>query len=133
MFLLKKFAQNLRITLQTLKVFHFSKPAGFSIIKSYLPLAKQIELGSLALNSFCRKPNRTNLYIYEAQYKKKEEALYANAKQYNVDHFREKERYDFNRKIRWANLGYHYDWDNRCYYENKKSGIPEVLQDLVRR
>ena len=116
-----------------LKIFHFSKPEGFSVIKSYLTTKDQIFLAQSALNQFCRKPHRTNLYIYDSKYKETKGALFKDAKTYNFEHFNEQTKYSFNRKIRWANLGYHYDWDNRCYYQDKKSDIPGRLGGLVNR
>lgn len=43
------------------------------------------------------------------------------------------DRYFFNRKTRWANLGRHYDWDHRCYFEGPGSPLPADLQATARR
>lgn len=53
------------------------------------------------MNEYINQPYRTNLFIY-----KEEE---------NFDKFivHDDKRYNFNNKIRWANVGYQYDWNNR--------------------
>ncbi len=38
-------------------------------------------------------------------------------------------RYYFNKKIRWANVGYQYDWNNRTY-PSEKSSLPPDLDNL---
>jgi alkylated DNA repair protein alkB family protein 1 len=50
-----------------------------------------------------------------------------------------KDRYFFNRKTRWANLGRHYDWDNRRYFDGPGSPIPldfkamaQTVNDLLK-
>lgn len=36
-------------------------------------------------------------------------------------------------RLRWATLGYHYDWDNRKYTEERKSPFPEDLANLSKQ
>lgn len=43
------------------------------------------------------------------------------------------EKYFFNDKLRWCNLGSHYDWDNRCYFKDSYSTIPEYMKSLCER
>lgn len=75
-------------------------------------------------------PHRTNLYIYDPLYKKQSEAKYIDAKDYVPEKhiISSKDRYFFNRKTRWANLGFHYDWDNRCYFKDSFSTIPDPFK-----
>ena len=35
--------------------------------------------------------------------------------------------------MRWANLGYHYDWDNRCYFKDSKSEIPLQMKEISKK
>lgn len=44
----------------------------------------------------------------------------------------ESKGYHFNEKIRWANVGYQYDWTERKY-PNMKTEIPEVIQTISER
>mmetsp|Transcript_35227 Transcript_35227/g.49063 ORF Transcript_35227/g.49063 Transcript_35227/m.49063 type:complete len:214 (-) Transcript_35227:236-877(-) len=34
-------------------------------------------------------------------------------------------------KLRWASLGYHYDWTQRLYHKNEKSDFPEKLASMA--
>ena len=47
-------------------------------------------------------------------------------KNYDKDTFivEDPDRYFFNNKIRWSNLGRHYDWDHRCYFSDSSSPMP---------
>lgn len=62
------------------------------------------------------------MYIYDKDYEKKDML----PKNYDKETFiiADAERYFFNTKIRWANLGQHYDWDNRCYFKDSSSPMP---------
>lgn len=33
--------------------------------------------------------------------------------------------------MRWSNLGQHYDWDNRCYFPDSCSPIPEAFKKIA--
>ena len=44
-----------------------------------------------------------------------------------------KGKYFFNKKIRWANVGYQYDWNNRCYPKIENFKLPEHLENLCKR
>lgn len=44
----------------------------------------------------------------------------------------EKKGYFFNDKIRWANVGYQYDWTERKY-PNMKTEIPPAISELCER
>lgn len=35
-------------------------------------------------------------------------------------------KYTFNNKIRWANVGYQYDWNNR-HYPPEKTVVPDPI------
>lgn len=87
----------------------------------------------MCINDFCHKPHRNNLFIYESDYKANKDSLHKDAWLYDAEKFivADKNKYFFNRKIWWANLGYHYDWDHRCYFKNTDSNIPDILLDIA--
>lgn len=118
---------------ETQTVFKFHKPEGLFIVKKHLSPTQQIKMVRSALNKYPRKPHRTNLYIYEKSYKQDNSALHGSAKSYDLSKTLWQEPFNFNKKIRWANLGYHYDWDNRCYHEALKSDIPHEMFQMVQR
>lgn len=35
------------------------------------------------------------------------------------------------KSMRWSTLGYHYDWTNKIYNENRKNDFPQELSELV--
>ena len=153
-------------TNQPLVAYKFdSNPEGLIVIKNYFSLKQQIEIAHKALNEYIFDPFRTNLFIYEdyspypvkyreqlAQEQAQEtlegenEADTVNdynpeAPPYNYKHFIHLgEDYNFNSKLRWANLGHQYNWTNRCYYpadhQNHQEELPPVLDkaaiDLVK-
>jgi len=87
----------------------------------------------MALNNFPKKPHRNNLYIYEKDYIKDKSNLYADNSGYNKSKFliEDKNRFYFNTKIRWVNLGVHYDWDNRCYFKDSKSIVNPEMKKIA--
>lgn len=114
-------------------VYKFGKPEGLFIIKNHIPLKQQIKMVQSAMNKYTRKPHRTNLYIYEKDYKKDQNALHGSAKVYDISKTLFIHPFNFNKKIRWANLGYHYDWDHRCYHESMKSDIPLEMRSMIEK
>ena len=34
-------------------------------------------------------------------------------------------------QIRWLTFGYHYDWDEKCYFEEQKDSIPDPIVELL--
>ena len=57
----------------------------------------------------------------------------AGPREYNKDHYivTDANRYFFNSKIRWSNLGRQYNWDKRDYHA-KQSPMPTELADLAK-
>jgi len=78
---------------------------------------RQVEICQRALNVYINAPHRTNLYIYEEEYKKDPDGLH-KANDYNKNHWvvSDPTTYHFNTKIRWSNIGQQYDWDHRTYF-----------------
>lgn len=56
--------------------------------------------------------------------------MYKDSKDYDKNKFviEDDNRYYFDTKTRWSNLGWHYDWDHRCYFPNSRSEIPTELR-----
>ena len=100
------------------------------VVKKALSLKNQLAIAQMALNEFAKPPHRNNLYIYEPEYLQDKNNLYADNKGYDINKFliSDPERFFFNTKIRWANLGIHYDWDNRCYFKDSVSPINELMR-----
>lgn len=55
------------------------------------------------MNEYTQPPYRTNLFIYKED------------EDFTKSTVHDDKRYHFNNKIRWANVGYQYDWNNRHY------------------
>lgn len=74
--------------------------------------------------------------LWKQQYDLQDEQIPARVSDYtNKRHrFEDKNRrrpYRSLKKLSWSVLGYHYNWTNRCYDENRKSIMPTELQDLA--
>eukprot|EP01016_Furgasonia_blochmanni_P047673 TRINITY_DN7029_c0_g2_i1.p1 TRINITY_DN7029_c0_g2~~TRINITY_DN7029_c0_g2_i1.p1 ORF type:complete len:298 (+),score=45.89 TRINITY_DN7029_c0_g2_i1:102-896(+) len=96
------------------------------VIKNYMKKEDVVRLTTKCLNEFIKAPNRTNLYIYGDDWVIPEGE---NApRDYDKDKYvvSDPKKYHFNKKIRWSNLGYQYDWNNRTY----PSGVTSIPQDL---
>ena len=106
------------------EMFTFNFPEGLYVIKDLLTIPEQILLTKKCVNDYHKKPNRTNLHIYEKEGKKDNEPVQT----YDLNVFLEKDpkKYYFNRKIRWSNLGFQYDWNDRLYPAGQ-TGIPDDL------
>ncbi len=113
-------------TNKSYSVFKFNFPEGLYVIKNFLTIHEQLELSKKCINEYHKKPNRTNLYIYDEEYyKDKDEPIQTyDKKLFVVD---DPNKYYFNRKIRWSNLGFQYDWNDRLY----PSGQTNIPNDLA--
>ena len=122
----QKFTIQHPTTKKPLNCFKFASPAGLTLIKSYIPKKDQVLITQRAINTYINKPHRTNLYIYSDPVKK------LTSKAYNKEHFivSDPQKYHFNTKIRWSNLGKQYDWDNRGYL-SLESPMPAELSEMA--
>lgn len=113
-----------------LSAFRFQKPEGLLVIKNYTTPREQLEFAQRALDSYICKPHRTNLFIYEKDNIDKPAGN--PTRDYNKEKWviADENRYFFNTKIRWSNLGRQYDWTNRGYHE-WDSKIPKELKELA--
>jgi len=112
-------------------VFKFKFPEGLYVIKNFLTIPEQLHLSKKCINEYHKKPNRTNLYIYDEEYhKNKDEPLPTYDKpSFIVD---DPDQYYFNKKIRWSNIGFQYDWNDRLY-PTGHTKIPEDLEQFPLR
>lgn len=115
---------------ERLRLFSFASPRGFFILKNFLSAQEQLLLAQTALNELARPPHRTNLYIYEEDYRRNPANAYSSAKPYDAQRFAvsDDDRFHFNTKVRWANVGEQYDWDNRRYFPRGATEIPARLR-----
>ena len=113
-------------TQQKLKAFKFFFPEGLYVIKDCLSIEDQLYIAKKCLNEYHKKPHRTNMYIYEPENQKPGEPIATyDISQFLVD---DPEKYYFNKKIRWSNVGYQYDWNERKYPQGQTS-IPDDLKE----
>ena len=76
------------------------------------------------------------MYIYESGYKEAPQPLEKGeepkTRQYDKHWYlvNDTERFHFNQKIRWSNLGKQYNWDERGYLP-KESTMPVELKELA--
>ncbi|KAM3139762.1 hypothetical protein pb186bvf_008220 [Paramecium bursaria] len=100
--------------------YRFPHPQGVYLVKEFLSFEDQIRIAQLCLNDYILPPYRTNLFIYDQQQKFEAETTHDDNK------------YHFNHKIRWTNVGQQYDWDNRKYPQ-QKAPVPDPIQEISQR
>jgi len=112
-------------TNKSFEVFKFNFPEGLYVIKNFLTIPEQLALSKKCINDYYKKPNRTNLYIYDPEFNQnKDEPLQTyDKKLFVVD---DPKKYYFNTKIRWSNIGFQYDWNDRLYPAGQ-TAIPDDL------
>jgi alkylated DNA repair protein alkB family protein 1 len=111
--------------------YNFLQPEGVHVIKNFLTIEEQLMFCQKCLNEYHKKPNRTNLYIYEEGAPEYPEGTLPT---YEMDKFlvADPQKYYFNKKIRWSNVGYQYDWNNRMY-PSGGTLIPDELKSISLR
>jgi DNA alkylation damage repair protein AlkB len=114
-------------------------PHGFFLIVGALSITAQLALAKQALEEFstAKHTNLTNLttlshcrnesndFETPACEDEGEKNLWAESIKENCD-------FKCFNALRWASLGYHYDWTKRMYRENLKSDFPPNLADLCK-
>eukprot|EP00466_Bigelowiella_natans_P003626 jgi/Bigna1/73330/fgenesh1_pg.23_\ len=107
------------------QVWRIPEVEGLYIIKNALSLQEQLFWAKRAIKEFsnCAHTNLSNLHGTQPDH-------WANAVECN-DVGKDSEFY----KLRWASLGYHYDWTQRLYHkyqhQNEKSDFPENLASMA--
>lgn len=132
-----------------LSAYKLDFPSGVYIIKNAVSIKQQLDVALNCMNSFVHRPYRTNLFIYEenpdwkttynpgtkeddsssfsypsSSISKKQQAYPAN--KFHVNDFK---KFNFNKKIRWSNVGAQYDWDKR-EYPAFTTPMPDIINDL---
>ena len=111
--------------------YEFFFPEGVILIRDFLTIEEQIKFCKNCLNEYHKKPNRTNLFIYEEG---TPECPIGELPTYDISKFlvADPNEYYFNKKIRWSNVGCQYDWNNRRY-PNNKVVMPDELKEVAMR
>lgn len=114
-------------------------PDGFYIIAGALTITAQLALAKQALEEFsnAKHTNLTNLTTLSRNQRGSTESSItacSDEKERNLWIESVKENGDFTsfNTLRWASLGYHYDWTRRMYQENVKSDFPPNLAHLCK-
>ncbi|XP_034254883.1 nucleic acid dioxygenase ALKBH1 isoform X2 [Thrips palmi] len=76
------------------------------------------------LRDYTRRPNRLNIDAHHILNKSNE---WWDSCQGDDEHSK-----SLNRKLRWATMGYHHNWDTKVYSEDMKDQFPTDLADLSR-
>lgn len=100
------------------KSYYLKWPEGIYIIKGFLSIPEQLHFARKILNDYHKKPNRTNI----DSLKEVDNSL----------EIKDPNLYCFNERIRWANIGFQYDWTNRSYPEDK-TNMPKELFELCNK
>jgi DNA alkylation damage repair protein AlkB len=114
-------------------------PEGFYIIAGALNTSEQLSLAKIALEEYSTAEH-TNLSNLSKLSEDKSvpadaaiEAVINNSNQ-NIwlETLKDNDNFERFKALRWASLGYHYDWTKRMYQENVKSDFPPKLAVLCR-
>eukprot|EP00736_Rhodelphis_marinus_P005069 Rmarinus@m.11166 len=95
-----------------LKAFIFRDRPGLVVIPGFLSAMEQRQLATSAVLDFWRPPSDNNLIALDR---------FVNLSSVKVPPH----------TLRWATLGYHYQWTQRRYIEDKKSDMPPMLRLLT--
>eukprot|EP00743_Colponemidia_sp_Colp-15_P007385 GILK01007976.1.p1 GENE.GILK01007976.1~~GILK01007976.1.p1 ORF type:complete len:255 (+),score=9.14 GILK01007976.1:37-801(+) len=98
------------------EVFELPSHPGFKVLPKFLSQTEQLDLASVALQSMVEPPNRTNLTAFEG----------ASASKFWPGN-------SLLAKLRWATIGYHYDWTNRVYEKENPTPFPPIVRDICER
>ncbi|KAE8744004.1 hypothetical protein FOCC_FOCC009370 [Frankliniella occidentalis] len=74
------------------------------------------------LHDYTRKPNRLNIDAHNI--------LDSSKNWWNISQREDQE--SLRKKLRWATLGYHHNWDTKAYSENAKDPFPSELAVLAK-
>jgi alkylated DNA repair protein alkB family protein 1 len=106
---------------RTLDAFSIGDIEGFVLIPGLLNSEEQYNLAVRCLSQYPQPPNVTNL-----------DSLNGGIQQSNLwvngETLEGKKIMD---SLRWATLGYHYNWTDRCYDKNHRHDIPFELSSLA--
>mmetsp|Transcript_12554 Transcript_12554/g.25571 ORF Transcript_12554/g.25571 Transcript_12554/m.25571 type:complete len:337 (+) Transcript_12554:1-1011(+) len=94
---------------------------GLYVIRGALDMKQQVYWAMTSVSEFsrCEHTNLTNLHGAQPDHWKKAVEEHDVGKGTGFH------------GLRWASLGYHYDWTKRLYYKNEKSDFPDELAKLA--
>jgi alkylated DNA repair protein alkB family protein 1 len=139
-----------RVEVEGAEVYAVEAPAGAYLVKGFMDVEQQYQIGFEAMNYFVHRPYRTNLdgtnglYLETKEEKQErkgqveEREKEKEAEEEKVDEGKKVEEgdgssgYYFDERVRMANLGYQYDWPHRSYPKTKVP-IPPSIQSLTAR
>ena len=114
-------------------------PDGFYIIAGALSITAQLALARQALEEFsnAKHTNLTNLTTLSRNQRESTESHITACSDENdrnlwIESVKENGDFTSFNTLRWASLGYHYDWTKRMYQENVKSDFPPNLAHLCK-
>jgi hypothetical protein len=117
-------------------------PEGFYVITHAFTIAEQLMWAKIALQEYSTAEH-TNLTNLEKASREQNEGnnIASNDDNVHINHSNDiwlKSILDNNnfkrfKDLRWASLGYHYDWTKRMYEENVKSKFPSNLAALCQK
>ncbi|KRX08067.1 hypothetical protein PPERSA_02199 [Pseudocohnilembus persalinus] len=116
-------------------VYELQSPQGVYIIKDCISIKDQLDIAKNCMNKYIHEPYRQKKQSEENKEQDKSDTVSMmsqnTAKDYNKDHFviNDYQKFNFDTKIRWANVGSQYDWDNR-QYPLVQTPMPQQIYDL---
>lgn len=112
------------------EVVKLPEPEGAYLVKNFMSVKEQLQIGYEALNHYINRPYRTNLDGTNGLYHKEEEMIEMEEnEEAQIEEIKDEDGkvlYYFNEKIRMANLGYQYDWPHRSYPSTKVPIPPSI-------
>ena len=134
-------------------------PEGFFVISSALSSEEQILWASIALEKYSTVEHTNVLNLKRLQrenasfpkniteeHRQKLSEIFTNSSQSSETRDDDEDRFlwiasvsennglqMFQQKMRWASLGYHYDWTSRRYYKDVRTVFPTELSALCQR
>jgi DNA alkylation damage repair protein AlkB len=115
-------------------------PEGFYIIAGALNTSEQLSLAKIALEEYstAEHTNLSNLSKLSEDKSRPtdatiQEVINNNSRNIWLETLKDNDNFERFKALRWASLGYHYDWTKRMYQENVKSDFPPKLAALCRR
>ena len=88
-------------------------PPGCILVRNAISTLDQIKLAKVCLETFAYFPHNNVSALIQ-----------------NVFEYEKLTREEFLRKLKWSNLGYHFDWTNRRYHKGDASEFPSELKEL---
>ena len=111
--------------------FAFHEYEGLFVIPDCLPVWQQIEIAHFALSKTPGAPNNTNLTPSEVEEVWEREKQLYDAMGPDTETYRPLPKANVLGRLRWASLGFQYDWTNRRYPQAKAVEDDRKINDCV--